>query len=192
MLGTLLALLLSLLPTTDEGNVAAAATLPDREECDDELAFQAYDCPERARWALLTISNRESPYSWSPNRRWVGQHTAGGDNLHSARIGRMARKLDRYSWWCPSHWGDEGHSTAGPHGLMVGYNVQRLDAPGNCVPWWIFATARVSATAALDRYVELCATEPAPGERSWCPRLDRVVATRERWDARARRAKRRI
>ncbi len=180
--------ILSALPTTDDGNRAAAATLADREECADDLAFQAYDCPERARWALLTISNRESPYSWSPRRHWVGEHTRHGDNRHSARLGRKARARGLFSWWCPAHWGDDGFSTVGPHGLMYAYNVRRLDVPGNCVPWQVLASPMVSARVALSRYVDRCED---PEGRSWCPTLIQVVATRDRWVARAERKRRR-
>ena len=176
------------LPTTDEGNLAAVATLTDREECDDDLEFQPWDCPERARWALLTISNRESPYNWSPSTRWVGQHVRQGDNRYSAGLGRRAHRRGTFQWWCPAHWGSEGFSTVGPHGLMYAFNVHRLDIPGNCVPWWVFATAEVSAHVALDRYLDRCELEPVG--RSWCPKLAAVLATRTRWDRRAARARR--
>ena len=174
------------LPTTDEGNLAAvAARLVDREECDDDLDYQPHDCPERARWALLTISNRESPGNWTPNRRWVGVRTYQGDHKHSAKIGRRMRERGRFQAWCPFHWGDEGFSTVGPHGLIYGFNVQRGRWAGNCVPWQYVAAPMQSARLALDRYLDKCEDEPEPGRRSWCPRIAQVVATRDRFDARA-------
>ena len=191
MLAAIHSALASLLnfPTTDDGNNAASSTLPDREECHDDLELQPYDCPERARWSLLAISNRESPYSWSPSRRWVGQHTANGDSKHSAGLGRWGRRVGRLSWLCPFHWGDAGFSTVGPHGMIYAYNVQRLDVPGNCVPWQVFASPLPSAKAALGRYLKRCEKEPT--RRSWCPRLAAVIATRDRFEAKAKRAARR-
>jgi hypothetical protein len=191
MLNLLLAAILHLWTTTDEANQRLASTLPDREECHDDLQFQPYDCPDRARWALLTISNRESPGGWSPSTRWVGVHTSFGDHRLSARIGRKMRSRGDFQWWCPAHWGDSGFSTVGPHGLIYGFNVARLEVPGNCVPWQIFALPVVSATAALDRYVDKCAVERAEGTRGWCPRTDEVLVTKARWDERRRRVRRR-
>jgi hypothetical protein len=175
---------LSAFPTIDDANQAVAATLPDRDECDVDLRAQPYDCPEYVRWALLTISNREGPDSWSAERHWVGIHTGKGDHRHSAKIGRYARRIGRYSDWCPWHWGDEGHSTVGPHGMMIGYTVQRLGAPGNCVPWWLFGMPNVSARVALSLYLDRCA-DGVEGF-GWCVRTERVVATRRRWYRRRR------
>lgn len=181
MLQDAIALIIALVGTTDAGNVEAAATLPDRDECHVELHLQPYDCPERARWALLAISNRESPNGWSPARRWVGVHA--GDAGHSPGLGQRMRERGVFASWCPAHWGSDGFSTVGPHGMIYAFNVKRLGVVGNCVPWWVFALPRVSARAALHRYLDLCEAEPVG--RSWCPTTRAVVGTRRRWEDRA-------
>jgi hypothetical protein len=166
-----------------------AAALPtDDEVCATPLEEQRYDCPERTRWALTAIADRESPYSFSDGVRWVGRHPR--DSGHDAglwrlghRRGRAGRRTGALSWWCPAHHDAEGMSTVGPHGMIYLYNVHRLDVPGNCVPWWIFAAPQISAVAALHRYLDLC-DEPS----SWCPTLPAVVRAR---NARAARNTRR-
>ncbi len=171
-------------PEVDAANVAIAEEMgldtftnmedEERECVDTPLELQHYRCKERMRWALLTISNRESAGNWSPRRRYTGIHK--GDSHHAPRVRRWAYKFGRLSWWCPAHWGSEGMSTVGPHGLMYGYNVQHLGVFGNCVPTWAFGIGSVSARAAGVIYIESCGY----GERSWCPTLEQVMRTKKR------------
>lgn len=185
MFSAVVTLLLRLLgPCVDDANRAIATELGSLDFVDLEsgeiqecervaVEDQPYDCAERMRWALLTISNRESPGNWSARRRYTGIHA--GDSRHAGRVYTWAQRFDRLSWWCPSHWGERGMSTVGPHGLMYGYNVQRLGVPGNCVPTWAFGISTVSARAAADRYLSRCTEDPEPG--GWCPTTKQIVRT---------------
>lgn len=182
-MSAIILLLRLFIPPVDEANVSVAQELGVTEfttedgelvECEDTpLEEQAFNCVERMRWALLTISNRENPGNWSPDRRYTGVHK--GDSHHSPNVKRWAGKFGRLSWWCPSHWSHEGMSTVGPHGLMYGYTVQHLRVFGNCVPTWAFGLGPVSAKAAGVLYLKRCG-----GEWGWCPSLDQVVRTRRR------------
>lgn len=173
-------------PTVEEANAAAAAELDDREDCDVPIAEQPYDCPERVRWALVAISDRELPDPAPWSYRWYGRHAGDSwadDGLWRSghRRGRKGRTTGALHSWCPAHLDSEGMSTVGTHGLMYLYNVHYVGAPGNCIPWWIFASPTVSAEAARDRYLKLC-EEKATG---WCPSLHAVLqAWRRRCDRR--------
>lgn len=170
-------------PPVDEANVRTAQELGVTEFLDSEgfviecaslpLDEQPYDCVDRMRWALLTISNRESAGNWSPERRYTGVHH--GDSHHADNVKHWAGKFGRLSWWCPSHWTSDGMSTVGPHGLMYGYTVQHLEVPGNCVPTWAFGLGPVSARAAGALYLKRCGEE-----WGWCPSVEQVVRTRKR------------
>jgi len=176
----MLAIIIALLASTVDGaNVSAARRHTwTRPSCRVHVSRQDYDCQGRMRWALLAISNRESPGSWSPDRIWVGVHR--GDAEHSPKLARRGRASGVLSWWCPSHWGSYGFSTVGPHGLMYAYNVHRLSAPGNCVPWWVFAAPHLSAQSAALRYLELCGSS----SDGWCPSLESTTETMRRHGAR--------
>ena len=179
MIGAVLALLLPLVgPTVDEAHAAAVADL---EPCEGPWDAQAYDCPERARWALAAIADREGPGNYAASTAWVGIH--GRDSRFAPRLwerghrrGRKGHFRGALSWWCPVHSSSTGMSTVGPHGLIYVYNVHRLGVPGNCVPWWVLAAPAVSARVALDRYLERCGAEPD----GWCPSLDAAQRSRDR------------
>lgn len=182
-----------LLSPVDEANVDVAnrmgiysfEVLVDEEsgetaevDCDDvPISQQHRACVERMRWALLTISNRESAGNWSPERDWTGVHA--GDSKWEPRVHYWAGKFNRTSWWCPFHWGDGGFATVGPHGLMYGYNVQLLEREGNCVPTRAFAVSTVSAEAAGRRYLRAC-TKPWRDGIGWCPSVAQIEATKRR------------
>ncbi len=158
-------------PEVDDANAAAAAELPERVECDAPFMHQPYDCPDRVRWALTAISDRECPGNYCGKRRWVGRHRR--DSGHDPGLWRMGHRRGAKGyrtgglhWWCPAHADPEGMSTVGPHGLIYAYNVHRLRVPGNCVPWWVFAAPAVSAKAARARYLKMCDVE---GRSAWCP-----------------------
>ncbi len=145
-----------------------------------KLKFQPYNCKLRMRWALLTISNREQAGTWHPERRWTGIHR--GDSSHSGNVRYWADHFGRLRWWCPAHWSDTGMSTVGPHGLMYGYNVQRVGMPGNCVPWWIFSLNAVSARTAAKIYASKCGgvDQRPEGKRGWCPTRKAIIRTRNK------------
>ena len=179
-----------LLSPVDEANVAVASSMGVHSfeaVVDDELveldceglpiAGQHRACVERMRWALLTISNRESAGNWSPGREWTGIHQ--GDAKWAGRVRYWAGKFGRISWWCPFHWSRGGFSTVGPHGMMYGYNVQLLGIRGNCVPTRAFAVSSVSAEAAGRRYLKSC-TKPWRDGIGWCPSVAQIVATKRR------------
>lgn len=186
----LTALLALILTPVDEANIEAATRFGnDRIECDVALASQPYDCPDRLRWALLTISNRESAGNWSPDRLWTG--ISEMDSKHSLKVKARGHKVGRLQWWCPFHWGSDGFATVGPHGQFYVYNVQRLGMTGNCVPWQYMALNEVSAEVAAKRYLAVCDADVyspnmdmKPGD-GWCPTLGQVVATRRRYRLRA-------
>ena len=173
-----------LAPEVDAGNVAAAEEYGtelfinadgEEVECDETpLWDQAFDCRERIRWALLTVSNRESVGNWSPRRRYTGIHK--GDSHHASNIWKRGHKIGRLNSWCPAHWTPEGMSTIGPHGLMYGYHVQRLGVIGNCVPTWTFGIGHVSASVAARFYLKTCESKSS----RWCPSLSQVLKTKER------------
>lgn len=179
-----------LLTPVDEANVDTAnrlgletfveivdGELVELECAETPLELQHPHCRERMRWALLTISNRESAGNWSPRRTWTGIHS--GDSHHEPRVRYWAGRFGRVSWWCPFHWGSTGFSTVGPHGLMYGYNVQLLGRTGNCVPTRAFGVATVSAEAAGRRYLKSCKRRRAEG-RGWCPTTRAITRTRRR------------
>jgi hypothetical protein len=166
-------------PTADEVNADVAATLEDREACVRPLIGQPYDCPERVRWALTAISDRECPGHYSAKIRWVGRHST--DKHFESKLLKKGHRRGNLSGWCPFHWWSEGMSTDGIHGLMYIYTVHYLEIPGNCVPWWVFAAPQVSARTALAMYLDKCDTG-----HSWCP-SDRAI-TRAEFNRRARRA----
>lgn len=170
-------------PELDEVHEQVAAELPVRPECDAPIFSQPYDCPDRVRWALVAIADRESPGNYSARKRWVGRHR--GDSRLDARLWTAGwRRADKgykkaaLSWWCPAHLSPEGLSTVGPHGLIYLYNVHRLDAVGNCLPWWLFASPEQSARAARHRYLQLC--DDAGPARGWCPSLRAAMSARKR------------
>lgn len=159
----ILAGLLRLLsPDLDTAHAAVVTTLPAAAQCDRPIRRQAYDCPERARWALTAIADRETGYA--PNMRWFGRHP--DDSKHERVVWNIGRDRGVLEPWCPAHDSPVGMSTVGPHGMMYVFNVHRLRVPGNCVPWWLFATPGISAIAALDRYLHNCDDADAGG---WCP-----------------------
>ncbi len=159
----LLASILRLLTSElDEAHEEVTATLPMVSACDKPLRRQPYDCPERARWALTAIADRETGYA--PHTRWFGRHP--GDAVHERVLWNIGRDRGVLEPWCHAHDSPVGMSTVGPHGMMYVFNVQRLRLPGNCVPWWLFATSGLSAIAALDRYLANC---DDPDARGWCP-----------------------
>lgn len=180
---TIVAALLRVLgPTLGDVHAELAAELPrDDEACAGELERQRYDCPERTRWALSAIADRECPGSFSDEYRWIGRHRI--DSVHEPGLWRLGHRRGRKGYqrgalapWCPAHRDAVGMSTVGPHGLIYLYNVHRLDAPGNCVPWWIMAAPAVSGRAALHRYLELCA---APDASGWCPTIRAIERARD-------------
>lgn len=173
-------ILLALFTTSNQASVDAAlqyATM--REDCEVPLGEQPLDCPERFRWALLTISNRETIGSWSPDRLWVGRHT--GDSDLEFRLYTKGHARGRLSLLCPFHWMPDGKSTVSPWGLMYVYNVQRFDFMENCVPWWLMSFAGVSVHAAADRYMAVCLSDDPDG---WCPSTFEVVRTWVRYGRR--------
>lgn len=168
-------------PDVDAANAAAAAELELFAECEVPLWEQPYDCPERVRWALVAISDRESPGNYSARFHWVGRHRR--DSGHEERL--WTRGLERGAkgyrrgglhWWCPAHWGAEGMSTVGPHGLIYAFNVHRMGVAGNCVPWWVFATPSESARVARHRYLKLC----GDNRKGWCPTPEAAERSRTR------------
>lgn len=167
------ALLRAFGPSVDEANEAAAAEVEPYLECEAPLWEQPYDCPERVRWALAAISDRECPGNYCAHRHWVGRHR-GDSGLESDLWRRGHRRgwehpdwrKSALRWWCPAHATPGGMSTVGPHGLIYLFNIHRLDAAGNCVPWWVLASPAVSARAATHRYLELCSGDTPSG---WCP-----------------------
>ena len=185
MIAQLLAAILRILgPSVDEANAQAAAELDAYEACDVPLWEQPYDCPERVRWALTAISDRECPGNYCAHRRWVGRH--GRDSGHEEGLWRKGHRRGwehpnwtkgALKWWCPAHWSAEGMSTVGPHGLIYLFNVARLEVQGNCVPWWWFATPTVSARAARERYLERCDDGTGKG---WCPKIEFQQKVRRR------------
>ena len=169
-------------PEVDEVNASVAAELEVRAECEGPLWERPFDCPERVRWALVAISDRECPGDYCAHRTWVGRH--GGDSGHDKglwakghRRGARGYREGALHWWCPAHQDPVGMSTVGPHGLIYLYNVHRLGVLGNCVPGWILAAPSVSARAALDRYLELCGAESPSG---WCPTIKAAFNSRIR------------
>jgi hypothetical protein len=169
-------------PELDEVHRDAALELPSRRACAAPLEQQPYDCPERVRWALTAISDREMPGDYSGNIRWAGRHR--GDAHFDLELWRMGhrrgaqgKRKASLAWWCPAHWSPTGMSTVGVHSLMYAYNVHRLGVPGNCVPWWMLGIPSVSVEAATDRYLDLC-DQPDPS--GWCPTLSATVAARRR------------
>jgi hypothetical protein len=143
--------------------------------CDQALEHQPYMCPERVRWALTAIADREMP-GVSAHVHWFGIHERDSiheDALwrHGHRRGRAGKSEAALSSLCPFHADAHGMSTVGPHGLMYLYNVHRFGVVANCVPWWWLAIPSHSAEAALDRYIELCADRTAddPPHDGWCP-----------------------
>lgn len=182
-----LALLLRIIaPPVDASNVAAAERSGWNEFTDARgvthacgklaIQYQHPMCRERLRWALLTISNRESAGNWSPERRYTGVHK--GDSQHAPKIWRRVTRVGRLSSWCPSHRTPGGMSTVGPHGLMYGYHVQRLGVPGNCLPTWAFGLGPVSARVAVALYVAKC----CDGDQGfgWCPSVESIAKTKHR------------
>jgi hypothetical protein len=173
-------------PTVDEANAAVAAELEAREACEVPLLQQPYDCPERVRWALTAVSDRELPDPGPWTYRWYGRHI--GDSHHELglwklghRRGREGRRTGALRSWCPAHRDPEGMSTVGTHGLIYLYNAHYLDVVGNCIPWWLFAAPMFSAEAARERYLDLC--EDRSG--GWCPSPNAVFnAWRRRCDRR--------
>jgi len=158
-------------PEVDEANAAAVAELEVYDACKAPLWEQAWDCPERVRWALAAISDRECPGNYCAHRKWVGRHRQ--DSVHDEGIWRRghARGERGYHagalhWWCPAHATPTGMSTVGPHGLIYAFNVHRMHVLGNCVPWWVFASPTVSAQVARERYLKLCGPQRRSG---WCP-----------------------
>lgn len=162
-------------PDLDEVHAELVADLPRVPACDRPLLHQPYDCPARVRWSLAAIADRETG-RYSAHVRWFGIHR--GDAVHELglwrkghRRGRAGKRVAALSSWCPAHWDSEGMSTVGPHGQMYALNIHRLDAPGNCVPWWMFASSSFSGEAALDRYLQYC---DEPSSSGWCPRPSAV------------------
>jgi hypothetical protein len=188
ILATLTAAILRLVgPELGDVHVEVVLELPTGPRCFVPLARMPYDCPERVRWALTAIADRELPQSNTDGVRWFGIHR--GDSVHEAdlwtlghRRGRKGFSEGALSWWCPAHADPIGMSTAGPHGMIYAFNVHRLRAPGNCVPWWIFAAPKISAIAARDRYLEHCG-RPERARSSWCPSPRAVLAARNRRQA---------
>lgn len=172
-------------PSVDQANAAVAAELEAHEGCDRPLLEQSYDCPERVRWALTAISDRELPSPGQWTYRWFGRHD--GDSWAEPglwkkghRRGREGKRTAALHSWCPAHSDPEGMSTVGTHGLIYVFNVHRLGVPGNCIPWWIFAAPSFSAEAARARYLKLC---KEPG--GWCPTPNAILqAMRRRCDRR--------
>jgi hypothetical protein len=168
-------------PQLDAVHAQAVLELPAGPQCDAPLWEQPYDCPERVRWALVAIADRESPGNYSARYRWVGRHAQ--DSVHDLDLWRVGHERGRkgyrrgaLAWWCPVHTDPLGMSTVGPHGLIYLFNVHRLEVPGNCVPWWLFAVPSVSAEAAIDRYLQLCEDMRS----SWCPTPRAVASSRRR------------
>lgn len=188
MLAQIVAGLLRLFgPTVEEANAAVAAELDTWEACDAPLFEQPWNCPERVRWALVAISDRELPSPGEWTYRWYGRHAVDsryevGFWRKGHRRGREGRKTGALHWWCPAHHDAEGMSTVGLHGLVYLFNVHRFGVPGNCVPWWVLGVPTFSAAVARDRYLDQCRPDKADG---WCPSVDAVFRSwRRRCDRR--------
>lgn len=159
---TLLFALLTL--TVDDANSLTAAALGNS----DARCLQwskAYDCPERMRVALDSISDQALPRERRRTARWYGVHAV--DSHLEERNFRKAKRRGILADWCPWHDSAEGMSTVGTHHTMYAWNVGRLGVPGNCVPWQVMGLALVSSWTAGLRYLANCEDEPQG--RSWCP-----------------------
>jgi hypothetical protein len=178
----MLRLLFMLATTSNQASIDAALLYgSSADECSElEVWEQPYDCPERMRWALLTISNRETIDGWAVHRVWVGRHLR--DSHHEDGLWRKGHRDGTLSQACPFHWTPTGMSTVSGYGMIYTYNVERLRAPLNCVPWWMMAFSGVAVHAAAERYLKLCEVEPTG--RSWCPRLSAIIGTIRRYEDR--------
>ncbi len=147
-----------------------------------------YDCPERIQAALANVADREGPGNYNPTRVWIGRHT--GDSWAENRLHTKGHHRGILSDWCPAHWSPRGMSTSSTWGLMYVYNIHRLEIPGNCVPWQVFAFSFVAAKAAASHYVALCDPSRVP-RWGWCPTIEDQKRSFRRRARRARAAKRR-
>lgn len=178
----MLRLLFMLATTSNQASIDAALEYGrGGDDCEVPVWEQRYDCPERMRWALLTISNRETVGGWTPHTLWVGRHLR--DSKHEDGLWRSGHDDETLSQACPFHWTPTGMSTVSAYGLIYKFNIRRLGAPGNCVPWWLVAFSGVASRIAASRYLKNCEMEPVG--RSWCPRIRAIIGTMRRYEDRS-------
>ena len=175
-MSTLLALLAWLSTPVGEANQWAATVAGlSSTDCDAPLWRQPRACPERLRWSLTVIADRESVGSFADSLRWQGEHPA--DGWAARRIAANGAARGWLKSWCPFHQEDDAISTWSNYGLMYGYNQHRVPELGPCWPSWLLGFPRVAALASARRMLSVCLGDRPDG---WCPSMVDEMRARDR------------